>query len=339
MGRKDLTRYGGGFRNPRPKDLSNAFLAEEDIDEVSVAGSIVGAPSTDDSRPTSRSAQGHLAKQSLAGVKTMSGTEKEITKKDSIMQEKEEERLRKHIRINLKKFFESKSQNYESDISGFLEEHYLRIYLRNVIFEQMLNEVEDPETDIHDSTGINTLKDLLKNTNVLATLRSTYKTLTTSEEQKVSFRAHIIQWVQDTLAPVKLNDAEELSEQQDDVGIDIEGVNDKKFIDAPDGSEKEQLPQDDEEDELTKLEGEDTTGRNKAERIYPNIEKSIVDFYGELDNPEDQEMFYDYLIANLKLYFDKWEGEMSFVTPQEPTNDQYNQAKETEDSPGLSAGI
>ena len=42
--------------------------------------------------------------------------------------------------------------------------------------------------------------------------------------------------------------------------------------------------------------------------MYPNIEKSIVDYYAELDNPEDQEMFFDYLIANLKLYFDKWEG-------------------------------
>ena len=48
-------------------------------------------------------------------------------------------------------------------------------------------------------------------------------------------------------------------------------------------------------------------------------------------------MFYDYLIANLKLYFDKWDGEMSKVAPEEPTNAQYDQAKNTEESPGLSA--
>ena len=75
--------------------------------------------------------------------------------------------------------------------------------LRGVIFEEALMEQEDPTTDVSDNTGINTLKDLLKNTNVLATLREVYKTLTTSEDQRKSFRAHVIKWVQDTLAPIK----------------------------------------------------------------------------------------------------------------------------------------
>ena len=148
------------------------------------------------------------------------------------------------------------------------------------------------------------------------------------------------------MAPVKLNDTERdasLSEEvelneQDQVGIDIEGIDANKFIQASDGSEKE-MPAEKQKDndELATLSGQDTTGRNKAERIYPNIEKSIVDYYAELDNPEDQEMFYDYLIANLKLYFDKWDGEMSTVAPEEPTNAQYDQAKAPEESPGLSA--
>ena len=70
--------------------------------------------------------------------------------------------------------------------------------LREIILEQTLNEAEDPTADVHDNTGINTLKDLMKNTNVLSTLREIYKTLTTDENQKKSFRAHIIKWVQDT---------------------------------------------------------------------------------------------------------------------------------------------
>ena len=37
-------------------------------------------------------------------------------------------------------------------------------------------------------------------------------------------------------------------------------------------------------------------------------------------------MFYDYLIANLKLYFDKWDGEVA-KNVEEPTNDEYDQAK------------
>ena len=311
MGRKDLTKHGGAFRNPRPKNISNAFLAEEEIDEISIAGSIQGAP---------------VVKR----------------KRKMIKQEK---RLRMKIRESLKKYFSIKANDHQVEISKIIQEHNLRVKLREILFEQIISEAEDPTTDIHDNTGINTLKDMLKNTNVLATLRDTYKTLTTNEEQKKSFRAHIVQWVQDTLAPVKLNDVQPENEpvglSEQDLGIDILGVNDEdreKFIDANDGSEKDIKPQEEEDEELTKLSGQDTTGRNKAERIYPNIEKSIVDYYGELDNPEDQEMFFDYLIANLKLYFDKWDGEMSPTAPEEPTNTQYDQAKNTEEAPGLSAG-
>ena len=119
-------------------------------------------------------------------------------------------------------------------------------------------------------------------------------------------------------------DAQPVSEQ---AGVDIEGVNDEMFIDASDGSEKETPDTPEEEKSMKPISGEDTTGRNKAERVYPTIEKSIVDYYGELDNPEDQEMFYDYLIANLKLYFDKWDGEMS-KSVEEPSNPEYDQAKQ-----------
>ena len=87
--------------------------------------------------------------------------------------------------------------------------------------------------------------------------------------------------------------------------------------------------QDPEEEKMQPISGEDTTGRNKAERVYPTIEKSIIDYYGELDNPEDQEYFYDYLIANMKLYFDKWDGESATQPPEEPTNDEYEKAKQS----------
>jgi hypothetical protein len=145
----------------------------------------------------------------------------------------------------------------------------------------------------------------------------------------------MIKWVEDTLAPVTLNDtdAEGISSRMsiaEEIGVDIRGVDADKFIAADDGSEKD-LPsasEKEEEEKMQPIDGEDTTGRNKAERVYPSIEKSIIDYYGELDNAEDQEMFYDYLIANLKLYFDKWDGEMSKVV-SEPDSEEYNQAKQT----------
>ena len=302
MGRKDLTKHGGGFRKDRKKDVSNAFLAEEEVEEsMSISGGNV---------------------EGFAGP---IGQTKKHKRNDKMI--RQEKRLRMKIRKSLKEFFNVKAKEHQDSVIKILEEHNLRLNLRNIIFEQVITEAEDPTTDIHDNTGINTLKDLMKNTNVLSTLRQVYKTLTTSEDQKRSFRAHIIQWTQDTLAPVKLNDtdAQPVSEA---VGVDILGVNDDMFIDAPDGSNKDTPAAETEEEEKMKpISGEDTTGRNKAERVYPAIEKSIIDYYSELDNPEDQEMFYDYLIANLKLYFDKWDGEMA-KSIEEPTNPEYDKAKE-----------
>ena len=302
MGRKDLTKHGGGFRKNRKKDVSNAFLAEEEVEEAS-------------------------AVPAIAGYSGPIGQTKKHKRNDKMI--RQEKRLRMKIRKSLKEFFNMKAEAHQDSVAKILEEHNLRLHLRGIIFEQSITEAEDPTTDVHDSTGINTLKDLMKNTNVLSTLREVYKTLTTSEDQKRSFRAHIIQWVQDTLAPVKLNDTERGTNLSEEVGVDIEGVNDDMFIDAPDGSDKDLPAVDAEEEEKMKpISGEDTTGRNKAERVYPSIEKSIVDYYSELDNPEDQEMFYDYLIANLKLYFDKWDGEMS-KSVEEPTNSVYKQAAMT----------
>jgi cytidyltransferase-like protein len=312
MGRKDLIKHGVPFSSPRIKDKSNAFLAEEDIDE----GSFVGAPPGGGG--------------SIEGAPFKSANKKDIKKMKD-----QENRLRSKIRKGLKEFFKQNNNKHSESVASILEEHALRLKLREVILEQsLISEIEDPTTDVHDNTGINTLKDLFKNTNILSTLRNVYKTLTTDEDQKNSFRAHIVQWTKDTLAPVKLNDTDALTEQQ--VGVDIQGIEAEKFIDAKDGSEKEDQSEPEEEEVMKPISGEDTTGRNKAERVYPTIEKSIVDYYAELDNPEDQEMFYDYLIANLKLYFDKWDNE-SAKSIEEPTNDAYSQAKDAETAPGLSA--
>ena len=308
MGRHDLTKHGGGFHLDRDKDNSNAFLAEEQ-EEIEEMSSMAGG--------------------NVAGYAGPIGTRRE----DEELKEQEKQ-LRKSIRIGLKEFFANKQKEQEELIEYVIQEHNLRLNLRSMILAEA---AEDPTVDVADNTGINTLKDLLKNSNVLSSLRNVYKTLTTDEDQKKSFRAHIIKWTQDTLAPVRLNDTGPDKEEEETiaeaVGIDVAGIDTdpadvEKLIDADDGSEKDLAPEPEEEEGMQAISGADTTGRNKAERVYPVIEKSIVDYYGELDNPEDQEMFYDYLIANLKLYFDKWDNEMSAIPPEEPTNDEYEQAKE-----------
>ena len=70
-----------------------------------------------------------------------------------------------------------------------------------------------------------------------------------------------------------------------------------------------------------------------AFQSFNKVEGPIIDAYELLSNDEDQELFYDYLIANLKLYFDKFESELS-PTVEEPTNQAYETAKEEEAAAG-----
>ena len=108
------------------------------------------------------------------------------------------------------------------------------------------------------------------------------------------------------------------------------GGEDDKFIDIRTDKEKEEEDGPSDPKEEFGIEGmsspEEIQGRNRAFDSYKSIESQIVDAYDTLAIPEDQELFYDYLIANAKLYFDKFEQEMG-GTPDEPTNQAYQDAK------------
>ena len=76
------------------------------------------------------------------------------------------------------------------------EEKMLRKLVRSAILAEAANTAIP-----HRSTGINVLEDLLKK--IIPQLEPEYRKLTTSEEQRDSFRAHIISAVQNTLAPTR----------------------------------------------------------------------------------------------------------------------------------------
>ena len=103
-------------------------------------------------------------------------------------------------------------------------------------------------------------------------------------------------------------------------------------IDVKDGDEEKKVPveKDDtpseEEAFGAGLEGMDETGRNMAFTCFKKVSQYILDAYDSLANPKDKEIFIDYLITNVKLYFDKFEGEIS-KTVDEPTTKQYDDAK------------
>ena len=57
--------------------------------------------------------------------------------------------------------------------------------------------------------------------------------------------------------------------------------------------------------------------------LAPEINGKFVSF---LANPKDKEIFLDYLVTNLKLYFDKFEDELQ-STVEEPTTSEYDKVK------------
>ena len=79
-------------------------------------------------------------------------------------------------------------------LSSLKEERELRALVRKLLVEA------DADKAPHKSTGINVLEDLLKK--IVPVVEQDYKQLTTDPTQRESFRAHIINAVQNTIAPV-----------------------------------------------------------------------------------------------------------------------------------------
>ena len=162
-----------------------------------------------------------------------------------------------------------------------------------------------------------------------------FKKLTSDTAQRKSFRSHIINAVENTLTPARINS--DASAADTDTGLQKEiEINvgdsepDDKFIDIRTDAEKQA---DDEKEEADPKDSfgagvqGDETGRNVAYQSFKKIEANIIDAYEVLANPEDQELFFDYLIANLKLYFEKFEEELA-PEVEEPTNQAYDMAKQ-----------
>ena len=182
------------------------------------------------------------------------------------------------------------------------EEAEFRAIIRNLIIES----TPVATNAKHNNTGINSLEDLLKNTNLLSVLETGYKSLTTAKEQRESYRNHILSAVKRSLAPEESR-KEAGGDLTEDVNIDItdDPTDDPDFIDVE--ATPDEGPDEKEEFALT---GEDKTGRNRAFTDFQNVEKVILTAFDDLDNPEDLTLFEEYLIKNLALYFDKFESEL-----------------------------
>ena len=236
-----------------------------------------------------------------------------INRDELLIEMKEEQRLRKVLRRLLEGYFTEKEEK------TLLEENRFRKIVRTLIKEASADvPAEQPQR----STGINALRTLLKN--IIPTIEDAYKELTTSKEQRDSFRAHILNAVENSLEPADLNLVSPDEELEEEVELDID-VEEDKFIPARPADEEAAAEDEETEEEVAsfeKITGMNTTGRNFASTTFNKVEKQILSAYEDIaGDKEDGEQFKDYLLTNLKLYFDRFEEELKPDLPEPESPD------------------
>jgi len=252
----------------------------------------------------------------------------------------EEYKLRLLIREGIKTV---NKRNKRKDYDEILEESQLRSVIRQLLIREGRGKPEGG----HKSTAINRLEKLLHN--IIDVLEDDFKELATDKDQRDSFRAHIINAVQNTFEP------EELALQADSgkglnerIKIKLDGIDDPRFIKVPRASKEDEDKEEEEEikqkedPEIVKksnfiIPGHDETGAEAAFLTYDKVETQIVDAYKTLHNPEDIKAFYDGLLMNLDLYFKKFEDEIQpSVEAPETAADVQSEPESEEDDLDLS---
>jgi len=298
------------------------------------------------------------------GLHGASGQRKDVSEEESLIREDtreplimeffnrieflEELKMRQIIREAIRTI---KARKKEEENKALLEEQKLRGIIRDLI-------KETKEDHYFDNTGINKLAKLFKKTQILTTLKNGYKALRSSKEQRDSYRAHIINGIENLLQPYRnmLGDegvpakqaalGEGPLEEQEEEGITLDMSDEDKMI-GDDGlpvkaaeEEAEPGPEEKERQDFA-IPGygdsqDQEQGLIDALEDFKNINSQIEKMYIDIASQDDREMFYDYLLTNMKLYFDQWEEETN-TNIQEPTTDEYEQAQnkpaETEPAP------
>ena len=236
--------------------------------------------------------------------------------RDEFLKElKEEKRLRKVVRGLLENYLSEKKEK------ATLEENRLRGVIRSLIKEVS---ADVPDAQPQRSTGINVLEDTLKV--IIPIVEDAYKGLTTSKEQRDSFRAHILNAVENSLAPVDLTagagESQEENELEEEVSLDID-VEDDRFIPVRDQDMPEEPVEEKEPESFQDLQGMNITGRNFAATTFNKVENQVLDAYESLADEEDRKLYKEYMLTNLKLYFDRFEEELQPTLP-EPQSPDYN---------------
>lgn len=215
------------------------------------------------------------------------------------------------------------------------KEEILREAVRNIISEaEATGGAPAAPSDI---TAMNFLKNLLKN--IVPNIEEDYKELTSSKKQRSSFRKHILNATENLLNNLDADPEAMDEEELEEIKVKVEDEPETEgFIDIYDDEKKQGGKEDKLSDEDMFAQGLedvnlDKTGRNAAFESFKKVQNQIENEYSKLD-PEakiegreetEREIFRDYLLLNLKLYFDKFEEDLSpdLEEPTTPSEEEY----------------
>ena len=241
----------------------------------------------------------------------------------------EELKLREQIRRAIKIIREKKEVKAKAILE---EETKLRTIIRSLLNEK--------EGEGDESTGIAFLRRDLKK--ILPELEEAYTSLRTSVDQRKSYRAHVLNAIQNliTVSDTNFNATPDKDPGEEAVGIE-EQIDVNIGDDPPDARKRidigREKPEEENEIDTEKakeeaeledfaIAGEDRTGAVEALRSMKQIENVIKKTYNGLFDQNDRDLYADYLLTNLQLYFDEFEEELQAVIP-EPDNPDYDQRK------------
>jgi hypothetical protein len=182
------------------------------------------------------------------------------------------------------------------------EEKQFRKIIRKLIYEAKAEELK-----VHDTTGMNYLENLFSNTSFLSDFKGAYNSLATSDEQRKSFQAHILNAMEGLLSRDQLN------RQEDDETIEASSLKDTPSagfdINVTDkNTRKEKKLETEQTEKFQLLPGMDQSGAEAAESVWKSLGELIQNELVKLRDPRDRSIFEEYLIKNVIGYFEEWEN-------------------------------
>jgi hypothetical protein len=225
----------------------------------------------------------------------------------------EEIRLRKTIRKII-------AENKKKELN---EERRLRSVIR-----RMLTEAKQADEVVYQNTGVNKLRDLLRN--IIPSIQDGYKDLTTSSAQREAYTNHLMIGIQSLLsiADLSKNAASNPTvdvELEEDIGVEI-GQEDPTRMDLDIGKQEEpELEIEDPRSEEEKLvsgpemptDPDQLTGMREAAVTLKKVQTQILNTYETLSNPEDEKAFKEYILPNIEAHLGDIESEITAAPEME----------------------